>query len=229
MTGPTTLDGVAELARRHKLEQVRRHRPGDREETYDLRTNVVVVRDGAQQAVVWAGVGPDAARQIVYWSALFMGADELYLVADSVMRLVGPDEDDTGHQGAVMNRWRRGDRVGITEALVVHRFPGTDASSFRMYPYQRQGRTVRWTQLDLPEGPPDEVDGALVDYAREGFRRAVEVGPVLAQIRRSAPQGVDVELAYARALARFVSLKEGVGAVQLLEPEPATFTEGFEQ
>jgi hypothetical protein len=225
VTLPTTLDGVAELARRHKLEQVRRHRPGDREETYDLRTNVVVVRDGTTQAVVWAGAGPDAARHVVYWSALFMGADELYLVADSVMRHVGPDEADYDHQGAVMDRWHRGDRAGITEALVVHRYPAAGAASWRFYPYTRQGRTVRWTDV-LPD-EADEVDGAIPDYAREGYRRAQEVSSVIAQIRRSVA-GAD-PASFARALARFVSLKEGVGAVELLTPAPAMFVEGAEQ
>jgi hypothetical protein len=233
---PATFEGVAEFARRMKRERVQNYGDAGDPAAADLRNFVMVVRDGEQRVVVWAGPGPDAARSIVYWSAALLQPDELYLVADTVMRLAPPDALEDPGQGAVMQPWLGGEREGMIEALAVQRYPALGPTSWHLYPYECQGKVLRWVDLDKWVGHPatelGNIGGAIPDYARQGYNDGRQNAPLLARIRATAASVVgglpaaEGDYHFARALARLLCEKEGVGAVQLLEPEQVVFVAG---
>jgi hypothetical protein len=234
---PATFEGVAEFARRMKRERVQNYGDAGDPAAADLRNFVMVVRGGEQRVVVWAGPGPDAARAIVYWSAALLQPDELYLVADTVMRLAPPETplEDLERQGAVMEPWLGGQRDGMIEALAVQRYPALGPASWHLYPYECRGKVLRWVDLGQWAGPEVElgqVGGAIPDHARAGYDDGRKNAELLRQIRATAAEMVggmpaaEEELHFARALARLLCEKDGVGAVQLLEPEQVVFVAG---
>lgn len=224
MSLPTSFDGVAELARRLKLDQVTDHGADPNEEASDLLPFVVVVRDGREVGLVYSGSGPDGARLAVYWAAALMRPHEIFLVADSRMRNVPPGEDlDSIEQGDIARDWRAGKREDTYEAMLVHRYPVMGPSTFAIYPYERNGRRLRWRDRVAPEGA--SMDGAIPDYARRGYNDGrANLSKMMPDLKAGAealglsPPAREQHLD--RALGRFCS--ERTGPVVLFDTKGGT-------
>ncbi len=167
-----SFEAVCEVGRRLKVDRVRKY--GDGPEA-DLIAVVLALRSGEPVAQVHAGPGPDGARHAVYAAACFMRPDEVFLIADSVMTEVELDQvPEQGSPRAPAVRWAAGERDGLSECMVLYRIPFIGNATFRMYPYVRHGTKVDWSP-DRHADQPDRVEGALVDYAREGFSKQAKV------------------------------------------------------
>ena len=216
-------DRWAEFARRMKLERVRDF--GDTgSDMVDLPGSTLVVRGGHVIAVIY-GDGPNGARAGAYWAALMWAADEVISLSDTLARTVKVAGEM--HQGDISRAWQAGQREGISEAIlavVVTR----DGAIAHFFPYQRTGRQLRWLP---PGGRTDDVEGAVVDYARDGFGKAKDATQGLEEAAREihgpdeAPPAGLIE----RVVARMISQQEAIGAVVVLEPVHSYWEDGNER
>lgn len=166
---PAELERAAEIARRMKRDLVARYGDGADPELCDLIGFCVVVRAGEQVAICHEGPGPESARRLVYWAACLFCPDELVFVADARFRALAADE--TIKHGEIQDAWEAGQRAGITEALVVTSLSPSQAPRLVAFPYERQGKILRWLPvMSLPYA----IDGAIVEHARLGFAAAEE-------------------------------------------------------
>ena len=166
MTETLTLEAVAERARAAKTELVAKYRPGDPEQTMDLTTHAIVVRAGVHIALVEAGpTGPLGPRRACYLAASLMRPDELYVITETVSQ-AGIAAGD------LVERWNAGDRKGLSETLMVHRYVGGTLVQVIDHPYTRMGALVTWRE---PE-PYDDVrdwGGALGDEVARGWAKGL--------------------------------------------------------
>jgi hypothetical protein len=161
---------IAEVLRRMKLERVLEHGNDPDEEASDLDAECLVCRDGQVVAQVFAGPGPDGVREAGYYSALLMRPHEVFVVADSHMiKATDKNEVHDMRRGQLRERWVSGHRKGISECLVVYRFPRIGQPSGRIFPYERRGTHIKWHKGIDPEVT---LEGAIPDYVAEGYRRA---------------------------------------------------------
>lgn len=241
-------DAVAEMARRMKLELVTKYGDDPDDERSDMHGYVAVVRNGRPVALVHIGHGLDAARQCVYYAAALLRADELVLVTDARFRQYQPppdisetererlfEEADRAHRhGQFQDEWKTGQRDGLTECLVIQRIPALGPSTMTMYPYVRDRRKLTWQKDHIADGQ-QAVQGAIPDYARDGFNAAREhTTELVAQVEGlwvaagNEPFPPDKrEYHLDRALACFASEREGVGAVTVLS-DGSRFVDGEE-
>lgn len=219
MTDPMTMDAVAEIGRRMKLDQVIEHGDDADEEAADLPGQVVAVRHGQVFAIVQLVPHPLAPRQAMYWCALTMRPDELYLIADGRFKMSGEGEPapEFSTPGQFSDEWRAGQRDTMTEGIVISRIPAEGPASITIYPYQRDGAHLRWLE---PHGPSLDMGGAVIDHARHGYDEAAELAESLTRLDELAGEiGMTTAEAwyrFDRAVARVVSEKEGVMAVRLV-------------
>jgi hypothetical protein len=167
-------EAIAEVARRLKLEKVRKRGMYKDESASDLIPLAIVVRGKRQVAQLMPGPGPDGAREMCYWAAALMRAHELYVIADSRMRMVEKDEADQVHQGMVTEAWHAGRRQDITEVIVIAHFPMVGEPQQRLYPYVRRVTKLEWLEEITPD-PGTKVQGALIDYALDGFKASGKI------------------------------------------------------
>jgi hypothetical protein len=222
---------VAELAKRDKITATREWRPG-RDQDADLHTHVVVVRDGEPVALVYAGdAGPLSPRRAGYLAACFMRPDELFFISDSISTegSIPPEEAEDYEAGSMFAAWKRGDRKGLTEALVIWRFVREGGVEAWSYPYVRDKTHITW-------GEPRDMHGAVgavADLVGDGWKAGDEFwsgpigGLILAEGKKLDADGVEAEWHTDRACARVASERDG-GTVIVLEPWFACFTAGEE-
>ena len=212
--GMTTTDRWAEVARRMKLERVREFGATD-SDMVDLPCATLVVRGGDAVACIY-GQGPNGARAGADWAALMFAPDEVISLSDTVYRV--EKEEKPFKQGDIARAWHTGHREGVTEAILAVRITPLEALAI-MFPYERTGRSLRWLAWD---GPSSEVEGAVVDYARDGFGKAQDAVQGLEEAFELAlGAGEPVPGAAAalhRAIASMISKQEAIGAVVLYEP-----------
>jgi hypothetical protein len=238
-----TIDSVAETARRLKAQTVANFGNDPNPEKADLVNLAIPVRGGEQIGGI-VGNGPVGARHSVYWAASAFGADEVFLVADTYMLHVDMKGMSEEERRAVLDRerdmppgtlaqlWAEGKRDGISEALVIHRFPLVGPASMKMFPYVRTGTSLRWTS-DPDPGDPGEMEGAIPDFARDGYRAARDHSLNLRALVDEAGDSVGLPRAERtyhidRAVARVVSSKENIGFVHLFNDDGTVFMDGEE-
>jgi hypothetical protein len=232
-----TVEAIAEQARRLKRDVVRKYGDYRDESLCDITNVVFVVRNGQPRIMVMVGEGQDATRQCVYWSAAVMQADELYLVADTRYREYPDVKDREGAEavertvkhGDFQRDWQAGRRDGLTEALILQRLPAMGPMTITTYPYVRTGRQLVWQKHPIA-GQPNEVEGVVPDYARQGYNdaRAANLKGVLGELGDLIGIPEDLRSHHTdRAMARFVSEKKGVGGVIVLD-DHSLFVKGKE-
>jgi hypothetical protein len=228
MTDPDLFTRVAEAARRQKLEVVRQFGDDSDESLSDLRPTTLVVRDGDLVAsVIAAEGGPFSAREACYLAALFMRPDEVFVVADSRMKVMPKADLSEGPEaGELQAKWEAGERAHIQECMMIVRATRDGQPELRVFPYERKGRTVEW-------GAPDEYDketsGAIPDAVADGFATGDELWPDMLQtLTAAAPEfGVEDELVLHidRVCARLISAK---GPMVMVNADESIFSNGEE-
>jgi hypothetical protein len=226
---PADFETVAEIARRMKWQLVADHGNDANEELSDLRSFVVVIRAGQQIGLVYASPGPDGVREACYWAGALLRPHELFLVADARMRTYEPAEKPPDvRKGQYQEDWEAGRREGITECVIIQRIPVIGNPSMAMYPYVRQGTQLRWERERVRE--TDSLGGAVLDYARAGFKEAQrhsEMIKILDQTAQLAGLSQEEKSHHIdRACARHISTVMD-GLVHLFDGE-ASFIEGAE-
>jgi hypothetical protein len=234
MTVKIALDNVAELARRYKVEQVRKHggadeHPGDS----DLPPVALVVQDGAVIAEIHGAGDMDAPRSIAFWGAAMWGDDaEVLLITDSV-RASDPEGAPAPAQGDLSRRWISGDREGLEECLVVVRMAPDQPASMMLFPYERTGRSLKWTSDQHDK--IGKIEGGVPDAYVDGLAQHRAALPEMKRTMAAAARGMGKEATdwhMNRAMARFVSSQHAVGAVAVAHstdsPEAALFIDGEE-
>jgi hypothetical protein len=228
-----TFDQVVELSRRNKREMVAEWRPGTPDEEVDLITHVVVVRGGRNMALVYAGPsGPMGGRRAGYIAAALMRPDELYVVADTIFSKtsVSKEELDDIKPGSMVDAWRRGERKGLSEGLMMQRFDRTGLLEIRGFPYVRMGATVTWGEPRIMTHKADELSGAIADYIADGFTEQVRLFGVIEPLALKAAEQMGLppderDKYIDRACAQRASASDG-GIVVMLEPDVAKFEAG---
>jgi len=228
---------IAETVRRMKREKVVKYGNDPDEELSDLMNFCAGVRAGKQLFVVYNGPGPLSARQCAYWTALYLSCDEIFLVADARYKTV---ESEEGYgPGTLTNMWNQGDREGIQECIIVHRYPYIGPRSIAHYDYLREGNKLTWGAVRFTD-PEIHQEGAIDDHVQAGFAKRREVQPTIDKMLRVMHSAMDRqgfppdERPYwtDRGMAKYVSSREGVFLVQYLSHSPglpdAVFKDGHE-
>jgi hypothetical protein len=207
-TIPADFETIAEIARRMKRECVLEFGNDPDEELSDLRSFVIVVRNGRQVALIFVGAGPDATRHTCYAAAAIMRPHEIFLVADARMRTYAPEAGmpDVRH-GEYQEDWQAGRREGITEAIVVQRMPVIGEATMASYPYVRNGTQLRWLKHG---GPLKSPSGTVINATRQGYANARKSWPQLEAVLNLSGEYTEMSKASQehhtdRACARFLS------------------------
>jgi hypothetical protein len=221
----SNLDSVAETARRLKVERAAQFGDApDDSGLADIITTVLVVRDGEQVAML-IGDGPSGARVCAYWGAALFAAEEVYLVADAFMR-EQEDTTDPG-QGALSRDWEAGQRDRMHESLVISRYPAEGKPTLHAFPYERKGKTVRWLQPHKSQ----DIEGAVHEHALQGYADGI-TSPMWAQLKEQANvwemDEAEARWHTDRAVARHISVAEGILRVELLNPR-SSWVKGQEE
>jgi hypothetical protein len=226
---------VAEIARRMKMEKVREFGNSPDEEDADIMGYVACLRGGEHIALAYHGPGHQAMRQTVFWSAAMMRCHEIFVIGDARYKTYEPMAAEeflkVYEAGNLQEQWQAGNREGIKEALMIHRYPILGTPTVAHYLYNRQGTKLTWEHVH--QYPADGMQGAIYDHAQAGWRLARVMGPKLqAQIDKNARE---MELTLEeqrfhtdRALARALSQQTGVFLVTTFEAPEATFVRGHE-
>jgi hypothetical protein len=231
-----SLDAVAELARRMKQDRVREHGDSPEPGATDLPVHATAVRRAEPIANVWAGEGPEGARNAVFYAAGFFRADVVYLIADSFVRRMpkGTDPDKLDiRPGQLQEEWSAGDHSTITECMFVYRVPFIGDATSHFYPYTRKRRRIEW-EVVPDQMKPDRLEGAIPDYARDGYRTGREnfatLMPVLVDAaHQSGLPEAERDYHIDAGCARLVSGIGLTGPVMLIAgPEPRLFIKGEE-
>jgi hypothetical protein len=234
MSDPARFSEIGEMARRMKLDVVHKYGDHPDESFADLPNVVSVFRDDKPVILVYPEGDSEAVRQCVYWAAALLRADALYLVADARFRRMPegttPEEAQANepHAGDFQRDWEAGRRDGLAECLLVHRLPALGPSELVTFPYVREGRKLTWLESSHMER---ELGGAVPDYARQGFNDARDKARMMQEAADEMAVLFDVPPedrldTIDRALARFITTKEGVGRVVLLAQGLAEFEDG---
>jgi len=252
---------IAEITRRMKLQKVQEFGDSDDEGACDILGFCACIRDGRQLFAVYHEQGPLAPREAAAWAASLTSCDMIFVIADAYYKHVeAPELDDTTgllpkspeqreeefyrnhpevHPGFLNEAWMRGEREGISEAIMVMRFTMHGPPLRAQYCYTRQGRKLTWGRIISAaawEG------GALDDYVKEGFRRSKEIQPQIREMlarqhAQMAKEGFSArERSYwtDRGMASFLSTKKAVklvhylGAIPNLGLPDAVFANGKE-
>ena len=230
MSGPEDLasfERCAEMVRRMKRELTARWREGDPESKADLVPFVTALRGGRLVGNVYPAGGNEGAREAAYIAALFLRADEVFVLSDSLMRSMGEGEVDERamRAGALGEAWASGRRQGMTECILAVRIAPEGVQAMQHLPYVRHGNRIEWGEVITGI---DRTEGAVIDYAQAGFAKARESWPSLESAIDSGLDAVeDREATTDRACAQFVSERFGC-VVLLLEDEPRVYAEGRE-
>jgi hypothetical protein len=128
--------------------------------------------------------------------------------------------------------WERGERQGIQECLVIQRHPLMGPPTIAHYLYERTGRTITWTHVQLVD--PDAQTGGIHDAIHDGFakRRALQpeidrtFGPILKEMKQNGFSPEESVYWSDRGLAIFLSKQPGVFLVQYLGSPEVTFQDG---
>lgn len=230
----TSFEAVAEIARRMKQERVAKYGLYKNEEKSDLANFCVCVRQGETIALVQSDMAStDSVRQIVYHSAVLMPVDEVFLVGDSRF-MTGQEEDKERlaklQQGELQERWQAGNREGITEGLMITRFPVLGPPEFRGYPYRRQGKKLTWGPV-MDTGTLE--GGAIPAAAARGFAKRKEFWP---EFQKTLDLGAKLmsisedrkQYHLDRVVGALLSEQTGVGAVMVFREPLVTFVKGKE-
>ena len=232
---PPTFAAVAEIARRMKGEKVRAYGDSPDEEDADLMGYVACLRGGEHIALVYHGPGHQAMRQTVYWCAAVMRCHELFVIGDARYKQYEPMTEEEFEKiyeaGNLQEQWQAGNRDGIKEAIMIHRYPILGKPTVAHYLYQREGTKLTWEHVY--QFDPDDMQGAVYDHAIAGWERARKEGPkFMAQVDKNAREmGLGVEeqrFHLDRALCRFVSARPGVFLASTFEEPTTTFVRGME-
>jgi hypothetical protein len=193
---------VAEVARRLKQDTVARHGHDPDESMSDLMGFCAGVRGGKQDFLVYHGPGTMSARQCIYYSAVFLPCDEIFLVADCRFKVYDPGLSaeqletwqklsaqereewfyrETGYApGQINAAWESGERAGMAECLVIYRFPLLGPTTGAQYIYERTGTRIKWTFVHLQD--EDQESGAIRDHFQAGQKKRREIYPEIAQM-----------------------------------------------
>jgi hypothetical protein len=207
----------AEVAKRLKLERVRQYGLTNNPEV-DLPCTTLVVRGGDAIALLY-GDGPDGGRATAYWAALLFRPQEIVSLSDSYFRVTKAEDEADFAQGSISADWAAGRREGITESIVAVRMASDEPALAIMFPYERKGNKLRWVKWD---GPSNKVEGAIADYAQEGFKHATEDPPIAAMDGDDEGPGL-------RLVARVASVKHGVAGVVVMWPKVSFWRDGEEE
>jgi len=238
---------IAEITRRMKLQKVREFGDDEDEAACDILGFCACIRDGRQLFAVYHEQGPMAPREAAAWAASLTSCDMIFVIADAYYKHVeAPELDDTTgllpkspeqreeefyrnhpevHPGFLNEAWMRGEREGISEAIMVMRFTMHGPPLRAQYCYTRQGRKLTWGKIISAaawEG------GGIDDYIKVGFRRAKEMQPqikemLIKQHGLMAKEGFSArERSYwtDRGMASFLSTKSAVKLVHYLGSIP---------
>ena len=237
---------IAEITRRMKQAKVAEYGDSPDESESDIMGFNACIRAGRQLFVVMHGPGPLSARQSVFWSALFLSCDEIFVAADARMKMVLPDpSDDEGlllprspeqmeeefyrnhgeefGPGKLGEAWQRGEREGITECIIIQRYAMVGPPLLAHYSYVREGRKITWGKI--ASYPPDVTQhGAIDDSVKAAFLKRREIQPEIDEMLRvtHAEMGREGfppdERQYwtDRGMAKHVSTRPGVLLVQYL-------------
>lgn len=217
---PYTPEAVAEIFRRHKIDQVTEHGDDPDESAADIRGTVVVVQKGEPVALFLQGEGDTAMRECVYWAAALGQADVLYVCTDARLRFY--DKLESGERpdpplGQFQRDWEAGQREGLTECLVVFAIPVEGKPSMEVFPYAREGKHLQW--LERRSGI-DNVEGAIVDNAQAGFashkKNAISVQTLADWATEFGLTPEEQRYHYLQAVGRYASTQKGVGGVAVL-------------
>jgi hypothetical protein len=211
----------AEVAKRLKLERVRRHGLSNSAEV-DVPTTTLVVRGGDTIALLY-GQGPNGGRATAYWAALFFRPEEVISLSDSYYREEKPGEEGP-KQGELSRDWAEGRREGMTEAIVAIRMAADEPAQAIMFPYERKANKLRWLTWD---GPAQKVEGAIADSAQMGFDEAKTTDLPIASL--GAYGDAEAPGQFERAVARLVSQKDAVAGVVVMWPKVSFWRDGQEE
>ncbi len=184
---------ATEIARRMKREMVSKWKEGDPEEDCDLLTMAMAVRDGKVVAQVVAPSGPRGHRFAVKAAALFFRASEVFVLADSIMKSVKEEDRKQAEDiapGELHDNWRAGKRAGLSECIMACRMTAEGESEMRSWPYVRTGNKIEFGELVASPGV--SFDGAIPDYAADGFAMAKEKWPELMEVMTMAAEATGV-------------------------------------
>jgi hypothetical protein len=253
----TRFSVIAEITRRMKTDKVHQFGDDPDESLSDLMNFCVGVRSGQQLFIVYNGPGPLSARYCGYWSALFLGCDEIFCVADTRMKTYDPEPDDPHalvpqsdevrqeefyrnhpefYPGSLSDEWESGQREGIQEAIQICRYPFLGPATIATYEYVRTGSKIVWGKV----WEHSDNTGAIDDYIKEGYRKRRQVQPEMTDLigrihADMAKEGFPPEERpywTDRGVAKMVSSLEGVFCVQHLSQIPGlpdvTFSQGEE-
>lgn len=186
---------AAELARRLKQQLVGAWREGDNEQECDLLPMAMAIREGKVIAQVMAPSGPLGPRYAVKAAALFFRSDEVWVMTDSIMWSAKGEkarqEAERVRPGQMVDAWRAGKRKGLTEAIMACRMTKSGDTEMQSWPYLRTGNKVEFREPVFNN--EFGFEGAIPDYAAEGFSEAEEKWPELEKVIKlaAAATGVD--------------------------------------
>jgi hypothetical protein len=219
---------TAEMARRMKLDTLKLPPPFNSM----LHPMVLVARADHEVAILMPDMAHsiDAVRATNYWAACLMRPTEVYVVADVRMKIVDDGLGDTRvlERNQVNEAWERGDREGIREALGIQVVPRHGPADMRVFPYEQHDDALKW--LDQL-GVPDMVEGAMVDYARRGYRDGRKFWDydrtrLLAEAKKLAGTDfIDLDSLIDRAAGQLASTKGDIARVSLLA-QRVTYNKG---
>jgi len=225
----TRLSQIAEVARRMKADRVRLHGNDPDPEESDLGHVILCDRQNELMAQVMPKEGgPLMVRACCFWTAALLPCDVLFLVTDGRMKTVEAEEDVA--LGQLHEDWMAGKREGISEVLCVQRYPFIGPATFVFYAYEREGTQLTWKHV-FSQG---QNEGATDDHFKAGFAKRREFWPKLRQTldQEAGSQELTLEeqrFHEGRGIARYLSTRQGVGAVKILTDPPAFFVEGQEE
>ena len=220
MSAPLTMETVAEVTKRIKLDTVRRNGDDPDDTAADIQAAALVVRNGGLIAELRAGTGTEALRTIGFYAAAVFPATDVYLTGDVLLKSdVTPEDAETVQPGDLQRAWGEGSRDGLTEAVLVYHFPAPGTGDPRMLtmPYERHGTSLRWMEPMLCKVA--ETQGAVPKMVMAGFARGrdhfLALKEMISSVLAMDPTAADAELRSValHASGRFVSAQDHVGSV----------------
>lgn len=238
---------IAEITRRMKIDKVREFGDSPDEFDCDLLGFCACVRASKQLFAVYHAEGPMAPREAAAWSAMMLSCDEIFVVADAYCTSVEAPKDDPNallpmspeqmeeefyrthpevHPGYLGEAWQRGEREGISEAIMIQRYAMVGPALRAQYMYTRQGRKLIWGKILTSDVGWE--GGAIDDYVKEGFRRRRQIQPQIDEMREKVKANMakedfaPAEMAYwtDRGAAKFLSSKKAIKVIHYMSQIP---------